>query len=111
MTVISDLYRQLFGRSGTTKGSDIDMSEHGRAGGVSTGQPFKTTRSVEEKTYIDTSGSIIYIGKGPQATSTSSASWQIKAINTSSSVITILYADGDDKYDNVWDDRASLTYS
>lgn len=41
MTSISDLYRMLFGREGTEKGSDIDMSEHGRAGGLSTGQPFK----------------------------------------------------------------------
>lgn len=41
MTVINDLYRLLFGREGTNKGTDIDMSEHGRVGGLSTGQPFK----------------------------------------------------------------------
>lgn len=38
----TDTYRLLFGRSGTSKGSDIDMSEQGRVGGVSTGTPFKT---------------------------------------------------------------------
>lgn len=41
MTTITDLYRLLFGREGTNKGTDIDMAEHGRVGGVSTGQSFK----------------------------------------------------------------------
>lgn len=45
--VTDDLYRKLFGRSGTTKGSDIDMSEQGRVGGVSTGQPFKFVQNIE----------------------------------------------------------------
>ena len=39
--IIEDIYRQLFGRGGTNKGTDIDMAEHGRVGGVSTGQAFK----------------------------------------------------------------------
>ena len=43
---INDLYRSLFGRSGTQKGTDIDMSEHGRVGGLSTGQAFKYTMQV-----------------------------------------------------------------
>jgi len=45
---ISDLYRTLFGREGTTKGTDIDMSEHGRIGGVSTGQGFKAIRVLDD---------------------------------------------------------------
>lgn len=36
-----DLYQQLFGRSNIANGTVIDMAEHGRVGGVSTGQPFK----------------------------------------------------------------------
>jgi len=109
---INDLYRNLFGRGGTTKGSDIDMAEHGRVGGVSTGQPFKMTRDVEEKTLIDAVDSTqTYIGKSGHGSSTSSAVWQIKKILTSGTVTTISYADGNDSYDNVWDDRSSLTYS
>ena len=109
---INDLYRNLFGRGGTTKGSDIDMAEHGRVGGISTGQPFKVTRDVEEKTLIDAVDSTqTYIGKSGHGLSTSSAVWQIKKILTSGTVTTISYADGNDNYDNVWDDRSSLTYS
>jgi len=48
MTVINDLYRQLFGRSGTNKGTDVEMSEHGRVGGLSTGQPFKHSSIVDK---------------------------------------------------------------
>jgi hypothetical protein len=51
---INDLYRQLFGRGGTTKGSDIDMAEHGRVGGVSTGQPFKFVSTIGFTTWVTT---------------------------------------------------------
>lgn len=38
---ITDIYKNLFGRKGIQDGNVIDMSEHGRVGGLSTGQPFK----------------------------------------------------------------------
>lgn len=38
---LSDLYMNLFGKGAITDGSVIDMAEHGRVGGVSTGQGFK----------------------------------------------------------------------
>lgn len=47
MTTIVDTYRLLFGRSGTNKASDVDISEHGRVGGISTGQPFKFVQNIE----------------------------------------------------------------
>lgn len=46
MTIV-DLYKLLFGRKGMADGSVIDMSEHGRVGGISTGQPFKFVSSVD----------------------------------------------------------------
>lgn len=110
--IINDLYKSLFGRKGIEDGNVIDMAEHGRAGGISTGNGFKTVRNVEEKTLIDAVNSTTtYIGKAKTGTATSSASWQIKKISTSSTITTINYADGDDIYNNVWDDRLSLTYS
>jgi hypothetical protein len=38
---ITDLYIRLFGKSHIRDGDVISMSEHGRVGGLSTGQPFK----------------------------------------------------------------------
>lgn len=110
--VISDLYIQLFGKGSIKDGTVIDMAEHGRAGGVSTGQGFKNTKNVEELTYIDVSSSTVtYIGYAKTGIATSSASWQIKKILVSGNVTSISYADGNDDYDNVWDNRDSLTYS
>ena len=50
---ITDLYRLLFGREGTAKGTDIDMSEHGRVGGISSGQAFKHTSVISSTTGND----------------------------------------------------------
>ena len=57
-----------------------------------------------------TTASVTYIGKAPSGTATSSAKWSIQKIDESSGVV-ITWADGNDNEDNVWDDRASLTYS
>lgn len=106
-----DLYRILFGRKGTSRGSDIDMAEHGRAGGVSTGTAFKMARDVDEKTLVDEpDATTTYVGKTQQGGATSDAIWQIKKISVSGTVTSIIYADSDDLYDNVWDNRASLIY-
>jgi len=51
-----------------------------------------------------------YIGNAEPGTSDSSASWQIKRVDTTSGTI-ILFADGDADFDNVWDDREGLSYS
>lgn len=111
MTII-DIYKNLFGRKGIADGNVIDMAEHGRAGGISTGDPFKTVRNVEEKTLIDQAdSSTTYIGKSRMGGDTSLAVWQIKKILVSGTVTTISYADGNPSYDNVWDDRGSLSYS
>lgn len=41
MSIVTDLYTNLFGRTHIANGDVISMSEHGRVGGLSTGQPFK----------------------------------------------------------------------
>lgn len=53
---------------------------------------------------------IQYIGKAKVGTATSAASWQIRELNETSGTV-ITYADGDAAFDNVWDNRESLTYS
>ena len=54
---------------------------------------------------------LTYIGMGKIGSLESDASWQIRRIQKTSSVTRIQYADGNRRFDNVWDDRASLTYS
>lgn len=45
------------------------------------------------------------------STDTASAVWRIKRSVESSGVVTFSYADGNADLDNIWNDRASLTYS
>ncbi len=58
-----------------------------------------------------TTSSVTYIGKAVIGTATSAASWQIKRIDeTVTDVVTIEWADNDADFDNVWDNRGSLSY-
>lgn len=58
----------------------------------------------------DTStANVIYIGYAPVASSEASAVWQIKRLNVATG-LTITWADGNAKFDNVWSNRTSLVY-
>jgi len=60
-----------------------------------------------------TTANVVYIGKAEltgAAILTSAAVWQIKKLDTSSLALDKKWADGDANYNNVWDNRASLTY-
>jgi len=112
MSVINDIYRQLFGREGTSKGSDIDMAEHGRAGGVSTGTPFKGIQEIPLKFLMDLSGGdTFYMGEANHGTATSEEKWRIARMVIGGSSIEITYAEGNDLFDKEWDERTSYTYS
>ena len=52
-----------------------------------------------------------YHGEAAPGTATSTAAWRIKLITTTGDDLTVTWADGNSAFDNVWDDRASLTYS
>ncbi len=58
----------------------------------------------------EVSATLSYIGEAAPKSSTSGAVWRIRRLDTTSGV-EMLYADGDTRFDNVWDDRASLTYT
>ncbi len=60
---------------------------------------------------IDDQTSVIYIGSAPVNSITSDAIWSIKKLSISGGSIIITWADGNDLNDNVWDNRASLSYN
>lgn len=60
---------------------------------------------------IDEALPYTYIGEAAVGTATSAASWRIKRVDdTSDPDSTILYA-GTGAFDQVWDNRSSLTYN
>lgn len=62
-------------------------------------------------TRIDDLGATIYIGYGRPGALTNEASWRVLRLLQTGSETVVTFADGDDKFDNVWDDRASLAYN
>tara|TARA_Y100000310_G_C20563780_1_gene754432 strand:+ start:531 stop:803 length:273 start_codon:yes stop_codon:yes gene_type:complete len=55
-----------------------------------------------------------YIGDAKPGTATSAASWRVRRISydgNSYRIAAIEWAEGDNNFDNVWDNRASLSYS
>ena len=60
---------------------------------------------------VDEVGTTTYLGYADAGTLTSAASWAIKRIVETGNDASITWADGNTSFDNIWDNRASLTYS
>jgi hypothetical protein len=59
----------------------------------------------------DATSAITYIGKAALGSALADAVWQIQKIEVSGAVTRITWADANSEFDNVWNNRASLTYS
>ena len=57
----------------------------------------------------EASATITYVGEARPGSVTSAALWRIKRLDTTSGT-SIQWADGDTLFNNVWNNRASLTY-
>lgn len=90
---LSALYNALFGKKAPTDGSVIDLAEHGRVGGVSTGQPFKFIKDIDSATATVTSVS----DTNTSTTILASNEYRLGAtiINDSSAVLYLLLGSGD----------------
>lgn len=70
--------------------------------------------AVEYATLYDqnAAGTEAYVGKALPGTLTSAGSWQIKKlVYGSDGDVTTTFADGDALFNNIWDNRAILSYS
>lgn len=61
--------------------------------------------------YEEASSTVTYVGFAAPGSSTASAVWRIFRITTTSTTLIKVFADGNRNYDNIWDNRASLSYS
>ena len=52
-----------------------------------------------------------YIGEATPGTATSEAKWRIKKISVSGTVTSISWAGGSRSFDQIWDNRLSLSYN
>ena len=81
-----------------------------RVGNNENGEAYIRTQKANEKILVDDTGTYVYVGYAIPGSNTSTTAWKIKRIKTTN-VVEILYADGNAFYDNVWNNRASLTYN
>ena len=70
-----------------------------------------TSVEMQYNKIIDVVGSTTYIGEADPGSALASAVWRIKRIQVVGDVSTILWADGNSNFDNVWNNRAALSYS
>ena len=61
--------------------------------------------------YDDVGGNISYLGEAAPGSATSAAAWRIRHLDMSSGDLAVTWADGNDSFDNIWNNRLSLSYS
>lgn len=79
---------------------------------LSTSNPLPVSGTLTSSSYalrMDEGATYTYIGEAETGTATSAAEWRIKRLTNADN--TIVWADGNSSFDNIWDNRASLTYS
>ena len=81
----------------------------GHVGNTETGEGYQRVQKTNESIRVDDTGTYVYVGYAETGTAESVASWKIFRVTTTNPVA-IMYADGDSFYNNIWDNRASLTY-
>lgn len=62
----------------------------------------------------EANGSTSYIGEADIASSGTAAVWRIRRViedTAAGTITTITWADGDSKFNNVWDNRGTIVYS
>ena len=72
--------------------------------------PIETT-SGQFKQLLEEVGSITYIGKAAAGTGAGAASWSIKRITFGTGTINTEWAGGTTAFNQIWNNRASLSYS
>jgi hypothetical protein len=69
------------------------------------------TSIVYSQRYDEQSSTLGFLGEASPGTLSSAPSWRIrKLVYAADGDVTITWADGNSLFDNVWDNRASLTY-
>jgi len=72
----------------------------------------KVTSVANTKRYDQVDATTAYLGEAVVGTLEAKPSWRIqKLIFTAGGSVTILFADGDSNFNNVWADRATLSYA
>jgi len=78
---------------------------------TTTGSPIAVVSEPYAIRLDDVGSGVTYVGYALPGTATSVASWQVKRLTETSGDCVVEWADGDADFNNIWDDRAGLSYS
>lgn len=58
----------------------------------------------------DLGSGVVYVGKAVPGTAKSDAAWQLRKLYTVGGTLEVLWADGEETFTKVWNNRASYSY-
>lgn len=75
-------------------------------------ETYSRDMGFDQKIEYDVSNNPIYVGRTFPNVQTSTASWQIYRMkyDSNNNMTDLRWADGNDKFDKIWDNRATYTY-
>jgi hypothetical protein len=73
--------------------------------------PVRHPTTLRKMIYDEVDATTTYIGFAPAGAALSAAVWLIQRLTTSGPDTTLEFADGNAEFDNIWNDRAGLSYS
>lgn len=88
----------------------VEVTEHRQVDGIAAKAVFAYDTPLAVQVDTSTTVGTVYVGQAAMGSATSSPVWQIFAVNTSGP-ITVKWANGNSKYGNIFDNRASISYS
>ncbi len=83
-------------------------------GGLSTSGITLNVHNIQGASRLDEVGSTLYFGQALAGTLDAASVWQIQRITfptPGQDDMVLEWADGNIRYDNIWDDRLALSYS
>jgi len=70
---------------------------------------FRTSSETSLTVRVDEGATYTYVGEATPGTAQAAAQWRIRRITNADT--TTLFADGNSNFDNIWNDRTTLTYA
>jgi hypothetical protein len=89
---------------------EIRDLEQGKFADVDSKPAVRVTSGEEAQVMDLVSDTVFYFGYAAIGTVTTAAKWKITKLTIAGTLISVTYADGNDSYDNIWEDRLGLTY-
>lgn len=100
--------RQTGGGSGS--GGDVTVTNFPSVQSVSQSGNWTVGNPSYAKRYDQVSDTLAYLGEAAAGSGVSDSTWRIQRLDFTGGNVVVQWADGNSSFDNVWNNRASLTY-